>query len=42
MIKYEKPTIVDYGTLLELTLMQGSPNRDMPTGDANTSWPNPS
>jgi hypothetical protein len=36
---YEQPTVVDYGSLLELTLAAGSPNADAPTG-TNNAYPN--
>jgi len=36
---YARPEIIDYGSLLDLTLAAGSPNADSPTGD-NNAYPN--
>jgi hypothetical protein len=39
LIKYEKPKIVDYGSLLELTKAGNVVNSDVPHGNANTAYP---
>jgi hypothetical protein len=40
MTKYEKPKIVDYGSLLELTAQGTAPNADVPHGGAVSAyWP---
>lgn len=39
MAKYERPKIVDYGTLLELTQAGSVSNSDVPSGNANTAYP---
>lgn len=39
MLKYERPKIVDYGTLLELTQSGNVTNADVPHGNANSAWP---
>jgi hypothetical protein len=37
-IEYERPKIVDYGSLSELTKAGGLPNSDSPSGDSNTAF----
>jgi len=39
MIKYERPKIVDYGSLVHLTLAGSAANRDVPFGNNNTAYP---
>jgi hypothetical protein len=39
MLKYERPKIVDYGTLLELTQQGSVMNADVPSGSPNTAYP---
>jgi hypothetical protein len=38
MVKYERPKIVDYGTLLQLTQQGSAPNADLPNGNNNTAY----
>lgn len=39
MVKYEKPEVVDYGTLLQLTQSAGhQTNSDLPKGKPNTAY----
>jgi hypothetical protein len=35
---YEPPTVIDYGTLLEVTQASNFQNRDNPTGTNNTAY----
>ncbi len=39
IVKYERPKIVDYGTLLELTQAGNVANSDVPAGNSNTAYP---
>ena len=39
MKKYERPKIVDYGSLLQLTLTGSVPNADVPHGNNDTAFP---
>jgi hypothetical protein len=39
MVKYERPKIVDYGSLVELTLAGNVTNSDVPHGNSNTAYP---
>jgi hypothetical protein len=36
-LEYERPTVVDYGTLVELTASGNVMNKDMPHGISNTA-----
>jgi hypothetical protein len=38
MATYEKPEVVDYGTLVELTAAGTLLNADVPHGNANTAY----
>jgi hypothetical protein len=35
VLEYERPNVVDYGTLVELTAAGGLPNGDVPHGVGN-------
>ncbi|MGA2009371.1 MAG: lasso RiPP family leader peptide-containing protein [Solirubrobacteraceae bacterium] len=37
--QYERPEVIDYGTLTELTLSGGLPNADVPHGVNGTANP---
>jgi hypothetical protein len=39
MTKYERPKIVDYGSLLKLTQAGSVTNSDVPHGNANSAYP---
>jgi len=39
MVKYERPKIVDYGSLVDLTLSGNVANADVPHGNSNTAYP---
>jgi hypothetical protein len=39
MVKYERPKVVDYGTLLQLTQAGTVVNSDVPHGNNNTAYP---
>jgi hypothetical protein len=36
-LEYERPTVVDYGTLVELTASGNVLNKDVPGGNTNTA-----
>jgi hypothetical protein len=38
MPTYEKPEVIDYGTLVELTANGSKPNADVPFGNDNTAF----
>ncbi len=38
MTNYERPKIVDYGTLVQLTQAGHAANSDLPYGNANTAY----
>jgi hypothetical protein len=38
MKKYERPKIVDYGSLVQLTLAGNAPNADVPHGNDGTAY----
>jgi hypothetical protein len=37
VLQYERPNVVDYGTLVELTASGNVMNKDIPGGNANTA-----
>ena len=36
---YERPSVVDYGTLVDLTRLENQLNSDSPAGTPNTAFP---
>ena len=38
MATYEKPSVTDYGTLVEMTATAGQVNADLPQGNNNTAY----
>lgn len=37
--EYERPSVVDYGTLVDITRAGAAPNADLPKGNNNTAFP---
>lgn len=37
--EYERPSVVDYGTLIDITRAGDQPNADIPNGNNNTAFP---
>jgi hypothetical protein len=37
--EYERPSVVDYGTLVDITRSGNSPNNDAPTGNNVSAFP---